>query len=306
MVYSFDFEKLPEIASAYSVIRKTVWETLDAHNMLIFILEGSCFFEIDSKKYIVNKGESFFVPKNKIYKRSPIDDQYCKMLYIHFDFADSVCEMSNREAYSFIEQNTVKTESQLITENALYPKAYTLYLRHHMKESEKATEFAETITELLPKATVNNTINIVLLFCQLMAELSSVTQKALYDKNIDEELVRIPENLKKAILYIKQNSFEKINIPDLAKYCCVSQSQLARYFKTATWKTPVGYINEFKLNRAKNMLARMPQLSVKSIAETLGFDDQQYFSRLFSKAFGESPTEYRYRVTHFRDENADK
>ena len=303
MVYSFKFEKLPEITSAYSNIRKTVWETLDAQNMLIFILEGSCSMEIDSKTYIVKEGESFFVPKNKIYRRSPVNDQYCNMLYIHFDFADDTREMTNDDAYSFIEQETVETKNQLITENILYPTSYTIYLRHHMAQSEKASQIAKNITELLPNVNLNNNIKIVLLFCELMAELSSITKKLLGDKNMDEKLVRIPENLKNAILYIKQNSSEKINIPELAKYCCVSQSQLARYFKIATGKTPVQYINEFKLNRAKNMLARMPELSVKAIAESLGFDDQQYFSRLFSKAFGESPTEYRYRVTHFRDDS---
>lgn len=303
MVYSFNFEKLPEIASAYSNIRKTIWETLDAHNMIIFILEGSCYIEIDSKKYLVKEGECFFVPKNKIYRRSPVDDEYCNMLYIHFDVSDTLREMTDREAYRFIEEDTVNTKNQLITEDVLYPKSYEIYLKNHMAGSSKSIELAKEITRLLSRVSIDNTLNIVLLFCRLLAELSGITKKALYDKNTDEELVRIPENLKKAILYIKENSFEKISIPDLAKYCCVSQSQLARYFKNATGKTPVQYINEYKLNRAKNMLARMPELSVKAIAETLGFDDQQYFSRLFSKAFGESPTEYRYRVTHFRDEN---
>lgn len=43
----------------------------------------------------------------------------------------------------------------------------------------------------------------------------------------------------------------------------------------------------------------MPHFSVRVIAEQFGFDDQHYFSRLFSKTYNETPTEYRHRVTHY-------
>ncbi|MBR5614114.1 MAG: helix-turn-helix transcriptional regulator [Clostridia bacterium] len=299
MVYSFEFDRLPEIDEAYALTRKTVWETSDSKNIIIVVLEGACCIEMDSKRYIVRKGETFFIPKTKVYRRTPVEDLYCRMLYIHFELSSELYEMTSKEAYTFIEQKRIETEGLLINESAVFPKSYTLYLQSCIGVSSKVTEITERMVKQLYKVSLNNSLPIVLLFCELLNELSRITLKALDDRNLDEEIVRIPENLKKAILYIKQNIFDRISIPELAEYCNISQSQLTRYFKNAAGKTPIQYINDFKLNRAKNMLVKMPQLSVKNVAESLGFDDQQYFSRLFSKTFSETPTEYRYRVLNY-------
>jgi AraC-like DNA-binding protein len=49
---------------------------------------------------------------------------------------------------------------------------------------------------------------------------------------------------------------------------------------------------------------RSAELSIKTIAYELGFDDQCYFSRVFSKTTGESPTDYYLRVKNFDKNNA--
>ena len=58
-------------------------------------------------------------------------------------------------------------------------------------------------------------------------------------------------------------------------------------------KTPVAYITELRMERAKNLLSQEPPLTVEQIAELCGFSDSFYFSKTFKKHTGLSPLGYR-------------
>ncbi len=295
MIHSFKLDKLPEIKSIYTVTRNTVWQIADTRHILIIILEGNCYFEISSQKYIAKKGDCIFIPKNTIYERTPYEEQKCKMLYIHFETGEEMRELTERDAYADIEKNQLETVRLLIDENTEFSPSYTIYLRKHTSGFSELWQAIETIKKLSAVITPDNSLKTVLHFCDILFELSKgiVNSLKIEKKN---ETIKTPYNLKNAVLYIQQNCYRKISVSELAKHCNISQSQLTRYFKQSMDKTPIQYINDYKLNQAKHMLKNMPQLSVGAIAESIGFDDQRYFSRLFFKTFNETPTKYRYRV----------
>ena len=302
MIHSFTFEKLPKISSIYTVTRNSIWEIADTNHILIMILEGNCCFQINSDKYIVKKGDCIFIPKNTLYERSPYENQKCKMLYVHFETSEEICELTDKEAYIESEKNQNETELLFFNENTIFLTSYVLYLKTYIPGTSKLQQTIENLEKLLPKTTLENSLKTILNFCEVLFELSRETVKT-FKIRTKGEVVRTPYNLKKAVLYIQQNCHEKINVSELAQHCNISQSQLTRYFKQAFDKTPIQYINDYKLNRAKYMLMYMPQLSVGAIAESIGFDDQRYFSRLFLKTYNETPTMYRYRVTHYVEKN---
>lgn len=304
MIRSFKLDKLPEIISIYTVTRNTVWQIADTSHILIAILEGACFFKIGTQKYIVKKGDCVFIPKNTIYERSPYEAQKCKMLYIHFEVDGEIYELSEKDAYANIEKNQHEAELLLFNKNTAFSTSYTLYLKNHVSGSSELQQTIENIKKLPAVITLENSLKTVLNFCDLLFEISKETVK---DFNIEKksDIIKAPYNLKKAALYIQQNCHRKISVAELALHCNISQSQMTRYFKQTMHKTPLQYINDYKLNRAKHMLMNMPQLSVGAISESIGFDDQRYFSRLFFKTFKETPTMYRYRVNHYSEKKDD-
>jgi AraC-like DNA-binding protein len=81
---------------------------------------------------------------------------------------------------------------------------------------------------------------------------------------------------------------------------------MIRYFKDAFNKTPIQYVNEYKINRSREMIQSTPELAIKNVCDALGFDDQHYFSRIFMKITGESPSAYKYRVVNFGKNDKDK
>ena len=72
----------------------------------------------------------------------------------------------------------------------------------------------------------------------------------------------------------------------------LSRRQFDALFKNRFHKTPARYITLQKIEYAKQLL-RMPHLSVMEVAERCGFSDVYYFSKVFKKETGETPSSFR-------------
>jgi len=81
-------------------------------------------------------------------------------------------------------------------------------------------------------------------------------------------------------------------LEDYARHAGFSVSQFSHLFKRHYGTSPMAYFVELRIQRAKEFLNNTG-MSVKEVAWELGFEDQLYFSRLFKKVSGISPTAYR-------------
>lgn len=79
---------------------------------------------------------------------------------------------------------------------------------------------------------------------------------------------------------------------ELASACCLSESRFTHLFREATGRSLKEFIATMRIDRAKSLLTST-DMSVREIAEMIGYDDQNYFSRIFRRAIGLSPTDYR-------------
>lgn len=86
--------------------------------------------------------------------------------------------------------------------------------------------------------------------------------------------------------------FDNITIEDLTKRLFVSKTILSREFKNMYGMSPYHYFLNKKLSQAKLMLTNS-NLTVKEISEKLCFADEHYFSGLFKRKVGVSPTDFR-------------
>ena len=137
-------------------------------------------------------------------------------------------------------------------------------------------------------------LTVTLTFCRLLAVLSRKTLGTLLGRSSTaEELTAVPQKLRRAVWFIKQNESQKLSSADVARFCGLSSAQLIRYFRAAFGKTPTEYITEYKINRAREMFLTSPDLPIKAICDALGFDDAHYFSRIFKSHRGISPEAYR-------------
>lgn len=95
---------------------------------------------------------------------------------------------------------------------------------------------------------------------------------------------------------IDLHRYSNLGLEELAKLCNLSLSSFKREFKKTFNDTPNNYITEQKLLRAKELL-NITEMSIGEIAYGVGFNDPLYFTRIFKKKIGESPTGYRHKNT---------
>jgi signal transduction histidine kinase/ligand-binding sensor domain-containing protein/DNA-binding response OmpR family regulator len=89
--------------------------------------------------------------------------------------------------------------------------------------------------------------------------------------------------------YLKEEEF---SVDQFAREMMVSKSLLFKKIKALTGYSIVDFVNMFKLRKAASRLAANPQLNISEIAFEVGFNDPKYFSRIFRKVFGVTPSEY--------------
>ena len=98
--------------------------------------------------------------------------------------------------------------------------------------------------------------------------------------------------LKKIIEYIHTNYANPIALQTLADLCFMSPNYFCHYFKQKTGKPPIAFINEYRIQKACQMLSDS-ELPVSQIALSVGFDNFSYFIRKFREYKGVTPKKYR-------------
>ena len=98
--------------------------------------------------------------------------------------------------------------------------------------------------------------------------------------------------IKKAEEYIEKHMAGDLSLEEVAEAINVSPSYLSRMFKEIKGENYINYLTDMRLRRARELL-KNPRTPIKEISADVGFNDQNYFSRIFKNKFGMTPTEFR-------------
>lgn len=99
-------------------------------------------------------------------------------------------------------------------------------------------------------------------------------------------------NLEQLRALMQEHIHSQLDLARLAAEANVSKYHFAKKFKALTGSAPIQYFINMKMQRACYLLDSSRQ-SIKEVAASLGYDDVYYFSRLFKKTIGLSPSQYR-------------
>ena len=105
------------------------------------------------------------------------------------------------------------------------------------------------------------------------------------------------ERMKRVLEYIHSNISYQLNVEELSDIAHVTKPYFIKLFKHEFGISPIQYINVKKVERAQ-LLLFTTNMTIKEVAYTLGFSDQNYFIRMFRKMTGTTPQEYRKRLRH--------
>lgn len=118
--------------------------------------------------------------------------------------------------------------------------------------------------------------------------------------NIEEkksvEVRKSDKTVEQMIHYLNENYAAKIKSDDIEMMFEMNFDYLNRAFSKLTGSTIFSYINMLRINNAKQLI-ETTNLPFSEIAYLVGIDNRYYFSRIFKKYEGMTPTEY-YKLTH--------
>lgn len=103
--------------------------------------------------------------------------------------------------------------------------------------------------------------------------------------------------IKLAIQYIDANYNQDIAIDELASRYAMSPNYFSSVFKRETNTTTINYIKNLRIQRACELLARTNR-NVMEISKDVGYEDSQYFFRVFKGVMGKTPLQYRFEQSN--------
>ncbi|MCO7125882.1 AraC family transcriptional regulator [Sporolactobacillus shoreicorticis] len=133
----------------------------------------------------------------------------------------------------------------------------------------------------------------------LVILIRNYIQKIYTKKRFDLRISSLNQ-LKSVIAFIHEQYTESITVHDLAERALMSESHFCRTFKKLYGKTVVAYVNTLRIEQAEKLLQNSP-LTITEIAMNVGFNDANYFSRVFKQLKGTPPQTERNRIRQTMD-----
>jgi len=232
---------------------------------IIYIIKGKCYVNYD--------GETHEIPEGNIIVYSPGQPQYYEYHYkdltevywIHFtgsaihQYLKALGLLDKQVYYISVDSEYIIIYKKIINELQLKNPGY----------------------ELVCSA---NLLELFTLFSRTQPSLKA-GKSLIKDDAINQVVIE---------MHSKYN--QKFYVNDFAMMCNLSLYRFIHKFKDATGYTPVQYITKIRIDEAKFMLSNS-SLSITEIASIVGYVNSLYFSRIFKKVTGYSPSIYKSNIT---------
>ena len=123
--------------------------------------------------------------------------------------------------------------------------------------------------------------------------MASLLRQYAGDKTADDRLLyHNLSRMKEALLYMEEHLQEKIALASLGEIVHLSPDYFSHLLDVSTGKTAKQYLQALRMNKAMGLLVQT-KLSVEAVAEQVGYKGSTFFSSLFSRTVGMSPSDYR-------------
>ena len=232
---------------------------------LLYIAAGKAHFHFDGKEEIVTAGHMVLYRPKEPQKYEYYGEDQTEVYWVHFTGSDVT--------------NILRSYGLTKDKHVFYCGSGLEYQNHFRAMIQELQMCKDDYEEML-----------VILFKQILIKLHRYFNTT---SKVDNR--QIAEEIDKATLYFAEHYNEEICIEDYAQRHHMSTSWFIRNFKQYTGSTPMQYILSIRIYNAEALLQN-EQYNVTEISNIVGYDNPLYFSRIFKKVKGLSPSEYRKNI----------
>lgn len=298
MIYPMDTKVMPYVRFIGHIEYKEPWchfERVINEYILYIVKKGQLHIEEDGKRYTLKKGDFLLFHPNKVHKGFKASK--CHYYFIHFQH-NSISPPIEQD-YKYVQEQLLERRKEHFLSN-LYEFDETLNHRTYLPKSFHISNSMalNDIFHLLNQATDD--------FYKKMEDYRQLISCKFYEVllRLGQEYLNTHLNIADHQNYSKQlkidtitsfihsNYYRKIASHDFEKLLENNYNYLNRIFQKHSGYTINNYINAVRIEKSKELLSTTP-IAIKEVAYLVGIDDPYYFSKLFKKFTGLSPTQYR-------------
>ncbi len=232
--------------------------------MLIYCVDGKGWYEIYGKKYTIKKNQYILIPQDVPYSFGADEKDPWTIYWLHFrGTVSSRFLPSHPLPVSILPGENSRLQDRI----SLFEEIYNCYSMGYIKEYMIYTSMC------------------------LYQFLASFVWLEQYRH------IKIPHHKEypfssRVIHYMQENIETNLSLKQLAGYFKYSPSHFSMLFQKETGFSPINYFIRLKIQKACQYI-ELTHLKLNEISTRLGFDEPAYFSRIFTKIMGMSPSAYR-------------
>lgn len=296
-ILTWDCKHIPQQHGFGSAVYADDWvlpeRTISDHE-IFFMVEGEMNFWLDQRKWHLRPGDVLlFMPNQRQYGEVVPTGGRTWSYHVHFSPEAEphwIDAQPLREELAHLNHIAPQREDVRFEANPIAQGIYIL-------ESFTLTEERNAIYRLFESAVMDQIAVRYgaqrmgdFILGELLLHLTRITLRYLMPTNTPG--FNTHPIFQRALYLMQQHLAEPIEIGELAAQLQVSPQHLMRVFHNVTGKTPLQYLNHLRLIRARDLI-RYTDMSMKEIARQVGFRHAHYFTRLFHRHEGITPSAYR-------------
>jgi len=232
--------------------------------ILIYCIDGAGWFEMDDVKFKVQPNHFFILPKGHAHSYGSSTKNPWTIYWLHFD----------GEKAGFFSEGLDRPTPVNPARNSRIEDRLDLF-----------EEIFSTLKNGYSKENIDYSTSSLFHFLGSLKFLGTY-RDSLSARGGKNDLVD------DAIHFMRENIHRKLSLKEIADFSGVSASHFSALFHKKTGHSPLNYLSQLKIQLACHYLD-FSDMKVNQISALTGFDDPFYFSRIFTKMMGASPSEYR-------------
>ncbi|MWV42166.1 AraC family transcriptional regulator [Paenibacillus sp. HJL G12] len=242
-----------------------------SHHELILVTGGAGSITLGSKKYPVQEGMLYYIGPGVFHSFEPNPAQPASFLTVHFSYARVILQEGEWGVLDEVPSLGLQPAQSL---KDAYP---ALDLFHKLVDCWNVKLPAY---EFMSKTLLQQLLIAIFQYVKKQHQSDATSLK-----------------VEKIIEYMHLHISGKITLTELSDLVQLAPTYLSRTFKETTGYSVIEFFNKIKIDKSKELLIEGDK-KVKEVAQALGFTDEFYFSRIFKKYEGISPSEYYSKNVH--------
>lgn len=261
------------VEDMYKHVKQAVPASRALTHSCLYLTAGEATMKIGSENYSIRKGEILFVPAGQVFSFDAHDENKGYFCNFHDDML--LGKYGNSELLKEFEFLKVWGNPRIVLDDETSQCVLHLFNRIQREYLEYGLQHLNILQPYL-----------IALLCEVNRAYEPVSV------NPQTNAVNITNRFRELVF---QNIRNRHMVSDYAAMLNISPSHLNKSVKMITRKAPTKWIDEAILLEAKVLLSQS-DFPISEVAIQVGFEDQSYFTRLFKRYEGITPTGFRRMI----------